>query len=499
MEKLYLTPEERECVQSLLRKGLRLQKSDPQWLIARLAIARSLQIADAPSPEDFGRPAYRKGGSELHYEQVTGLGKGPDDVTDVFKAILSIYHNRDFFADEAAFEEAMQRHLRRGLREIDSSWRERFDFHDYLFQEMYFELRGDGGGSIEPDSSALRDRVSRVLGQLGIGADIETQHEGPRLTRFTIELHGLDDLDRFRRGLDKLAFALGLGENTLSQSLAPGERKVFLHVPRPTATWKTITWQDVRGALATPEAGAMILPICIGTDVLGEPFVRDLAEAPHLFIGGTTGSGKSMCIHSILLSLLSGPHALPELVLIDPKAVEFSNYEGVSSIQGGGPVTDTDDAFAALNRLVEEMQERQERLKALDARNIAEANERGANLRRIVVVIDELADLILTRRDIDLPLIRLAQKARSAGIHLVLATQRPEAATFPGLLRSNIPSRIALTVQKAAESRIILDEGGAEGLLMRGDMLVRFAGHHTVRAHGCRIEPNDIVSVVRRI
>jgi S-DNA-T family DNA segregation ATPase FtsK/SpoIIIE len=143
------------------------------------------------------------------------------------------------------------------------------------------------------------------------------------------------------------------------------------------------------------------------------------------------------------------------------------------------------------------MNDRHEKLRALDARNLTEGNARGAAMNRIVAVIDELGDLFMTRREIEIPLIRLAQKARSTGIHLVLATQRPEAATFPGLLRSNIPSRIALTVQKSAESRIILDEIGAEGLLMRGDMLVRFAGRATVRAHGCRIDQSDIIAAVR--
>jgi S-DNA-T family DNA segregation ATPase FtsK/SpoIIIE len=154
-------------------------------------------------------------------------------------------------------------------------------------------------------------------------------------------------------------------------------------------------------------------------------------------------------------------------------------------------------ALVALEDLVTEMNARQATLNALDARDITEANARGAQMRRIVAVVDELGDLFLTRRETEGPLIRLAQKARSAGIHLVLATQRPEAATFSGMLRSNSPSRIALTVIKAAESRIILDEGGAESLLMRGDMLVRLVGEPTERAHGCRIEPSDILAAVR--
>jgi len=178
----------------------------------------------------------------------------------------------------------------------------------------------------------------------------------------------------------------------------------------------------------------------------------------------------------------------------------LSRERGVEvRILSGSPdgAVDMDEAADALSDLVEEMEERQGKLGALEARNIAEANERGARLKRIVVVVDELADLLATHPETESLIVRLAQKARAVGIHLVLATQRPEAATFSGLLRSNVPSRIALTVQKSSESRIILDEPGAENLLMRGDMLVRFAGRSSVRAHGCLVQPGDIANEVR--
>jgi S-DNA-T family DNA segregation ATPase FtsK/SpoIIIE len=142
------------------------------------------------------------------------------------------------------------------------------------------------------------------------------------------------------------------------------------------------------------------------------------------------------------------------------------------------------------------MDARQEILRDKGARNIAEAQSAGADLERIVVVVDELADLLITRTGAEEPLVRLAQKARAVGIHLLLATQRPEAATFPGLLRANIPSRIALTVQKSSDSRIILDESGAEDLMMKGDMLIKLAGREAVRAHGARVERNDILAAV---
>ena len=382
------------------------------------------------------------------------------------------------------------------MGEIASGWGENAGFPDYLLRELFYEAGGAtvavGGGSDE-----LAERIARILGQIGVGARVEETVEGPRITRFTLELAQLDDLDRLRKGIGKIAFALGWGENAVTSSLAPGERRVFLSVPRPAAAWRTVDWSQVKGSLRSERAGEFALPICVGTDVLGDPFLFDLAEAPHLFVGGTTGSGKSMCLHALLLSLISGP-AAPELLLIDPKAVEFTAYANHPDVRGGGPVIGADDALSALEALVEEMGERQERLRALDARNIAEANARGAGMRRVVAVVDELGDLFLSRREIETPLIRLAQKARSAGIHLVLATQRPEAATFPGLLRSNIPSRIALTVQKSAESRIILDEVGAESLLMRGDMLVRLAGRPTERAHGCRVTSQDIQEAVAR-
>lgn len=497
-ERLYLSADERGIVQEILSKGLGAKNAD-QWNGARLALARSLQIPEAPDPVDFKRLTYSREGSGLHAAQVTGEGGAArDDFTDLYRALLSVYSGRDLFAseEEETFHDMLQAHIRRGLSEIKREWSGESSFADYLLREMFFD--NESGGELAATSSIdLRDRVSRILGQIGVTATVAEMREGPRITRFTLELTSLEDYERLRKGVGKIAFALGWGENAVTTSLATGERRVYLSVPRPTNSWRAVDWRDIRRDLTSDATRDFALPICVGTDVLGDPFLFDLAEAPHLFVGGTTGSGKSMCLHAILLSLLSDTE-VPELVLIDPKAVEFSAYAQNRNVRGGGVITNVDDALAMLEKLVAEMGQRQEKMRALDARNLAEANARGANLRRIVTVIDELGDLFLTRREIETPLIRLAQKARSAGIHLVLATQRPEAATFPGLLRSNIPSRIALTVQKAAESRIILDEVGAEALLMRGDMLVRLAGRPTQRAHGCRVTTQDIQEVLSR-
>jgi S-DNA-T family DNA segregation ATPase FtsK/SpoIIIE len=231
---------------------------------------------------------------------------------------------------------------------------------------------------------------------------------------------------------------------------------------------------------------------------MGLPLIFDLVDTPHLFIAGATGSGKSVCLNAILVSLLTARNP-PELLMIDPKGVDFADYDKYIKLRERHVITDMSEAVSVLRTLTQEMEFRQDVLRQHNARNLAEAQANGASLERLVVVIDELADFMMGKSGAEEPLIRLAQKARATGIHLVLATQRPEAATFPGLLRANIPSRIALTVQKSADSRIILDEGGAEKLLMRGDMLVKLAGREAIRAHGARIEPADIRTSVLKV
>lgn len=489
-----ITPKEKEQLSRIMKEGW--NRDLEWWTIARIALTRSLQIAEAPDPETYAPVSTRPGGAELHSPQLTGEGKGEEeDFTDLYRGLLSIYEGRDLFEDEDVFHDCLQRHVRRGIAVISADLSSGADINRYIVDELFAERTGSAE-SVESDSVALGERVTRVLGQIGVGAKLLSSFEGPRLTRFTFELGLLDDLDRLRRGTSKIAFALGLGDAAVSVSLGSSARTVVLDIPRPSSAWRTVAWSELAAGLSSPAAMEMNLPICVGTDVMGQPFLLDLSEAPHLFVGGTTGSGKSMCLHTIMLSLLRQEQR-PDLLLIDPKAVEFAGYRDLPNLIGGGTVVTPDESLHALEGLVETMDARRDVLGKFKARDIAEANANGAGLRRIVAVIDELGDLLMTRPEVEVPLVRLAQKARSVGIHLVLATQRPEAATFPGLLRSNIPSRIALTVQKASESRIILDDGGAEDLLGKGDMLVKFAGQQMVRVHGGRVTPADIIAAVR--
>jgi S-DNA-T family DNA segregation ATPase FtsK/SpoIIIE len=491
MSRLYFTTEERSFFDRVREQGL-YQPKAPYWLVVRFAISQSLRLA-APPEERYGAPHGRA--SELELEQITGFGKTTsENYDDAMRLLLSVRHHEDLFGDDSRYIELLQRHARRGIEFMMAAWQPSRSFHDYLLDELYvgtgFAREQESGKTTGIfDFAAL----AQGLKQIGVSAELanETQ-EGPRLNRFSLTLSSVDDYDRLRKGLDDLAFAIGLGNAGIAVAREQGERRVIVDIPRPGASWHDVTWKAIRSELTSRQE---LLPVCPGVDVLGRPFIFDLAEAPHLFIAGATGSGKSVCLNALLVSLLTSKRP-PEFLMIDPKGVDFADYDGCARLRGRRVITDMTEAVTSLREVAQEMDERQTILRRYNARNLAEAQANGATLERLVIVIDELADFMMGKSGAEEPLIRLAQKARATGIHLVLATQRPEAATFPGLLRANIPSRIALTVQKAVDSRIILDEAGAEKLLMRGDMLIKLAGREMVRAHGARTESADIRAAV---
>jgi S-DNA-T family DNA segregation ATPase FtsK/SpoIIIE len=490
-DSLFFTADERTFFERVIDDGLlQTGRRGVYWWVVRLAVAQSLRM-DGDPDERYSAIGGRDR-SELHLEQITGRGKLPD-FDDAMTMILSIRHASNLFDAHDAYVEWLQRHARRGLERLTETWRPGTSFHDLLLDDLFHDAPVTENGDEEVAPPLEFGSLQRGLQQIGVKATLVGDPlDGPRLTRFTLTLGSVEDYDKLRRGLDDLAFAIGLGTGGISLARGRGERRIVLDVPRPLATWRDVSWSSVRAALETARGA---LPVCPGVDVVGEPLVFDLAETPHLFVAGATGSGKSVCVNALLLSLLRLPRP-PELIMIDPKGVDFADFNGCRLLRGGKVITDMEAAVELLRELALEMEDRQSILRDHGARNIAEAQASGAEIERIVVVVDELADFMISRGGASEPLIRLAQKARAVGIHLILATQRPEAATFPGLLRANIPSRIALTVQKAADSRIILDEGGAEDLMMRGDMLIKLAGRDTVRAHGIRVDQGDVKAAV---
>ena len=243
----------------------------------------------------------------------------------------------------------------------------------------------------------------------------------------------------------------------------------------------------------------------MGRDIAGNAVIGDIARLPHMIIAGATGSGKSVCTNSIIMSILY--HATPEevkLILIDPKIVEFTVYEGIPHLLIP-VVTDPKKAAGALNWAVQEMQRRYNLFAENSVRDLGDYNAAAAQpnsplepMPQIVVIIDELADLMMTTsKEVEDAICRLAQKARAAGMHLIIATQRPTTDIITGLIKANIPSRIALSVMSQVDSRTILDTGGAEKLLGHGDMLYLPNGKiKPVRVQGCFTSTKEIEKVV---
>ncbi|WP_248000423.1 FtsK/SpoIIIE domain-containing protein [Lactiplantibacillus plantarum] len=229
-----------------------------------------------------------------------------------------------------------------------------------------------------------------------------------------------------------------------------------------------------------------------------------LSTAPHLLIAGTTGSGKSVFINQVLITMMV--HALPtelKFVIVDPKKVEFTAYKGLPYMLAD-PVTDMGDALAAALYLTKEMDERYEKMAEVGGKNLPEYNEYAEEhgLERwpyIIMVVDELSDLMGQHPEVEAPLIRLGQKARAAGIHVILATQSPRREVITGLIKANFPSRISLMVASSLESEIIMDETGGEKLSPHGDMLIKMNGGTPVRAQGAYISNPEIAAIFKHL
>lgn len=405
-----------------------------------------------------------------------------------------------------AFRVAVRKHWHRGVHLLQQDWDGADGSYD-KFLETLITRRADlpdvGATSqsapkpqdSKPDSPQdVSAAVIKALAAIGVTAEIKGLQHGPRISRYRIYLPDVNHYDKLRRGLERLGLALNLQQTKPVLSAGEGANMVNLDVPRPKTTWISVNYGMFREWMGTAPPTGYQLPVFPGVDAMGNPYAFDLAATPHLLVGGTTGSGKSVCLHALILSLMARlPPSALKLALIDPKQVEYAVYRDSTYLYRGEIATNPTTAKDMLDELVVEMETRYQVFDKAGVGNIKEAHKKHLDMPFIVLFIEELADLIMANAGHEDLIIRLAQKARAAGIHLVLATQRPEAKTFSGLIRSNIPARIALTVQKSSESTIILDQSGAEDLLGHGDMLVKAKpGNPPERVHGVHIERGDI-------
>ena len=336
-----------------------------------------------------------------------------------------------------------------------------------------------------------------ALADFGVEATIVGQISGPRVTRYELQLAAGTKVSKVAALKDDLSYALATTEIRILAPI-PGKQAVGVEVPNLSPN--IVTLGDVYDDLP---ATASPLAFWLGKDISGSAVWADLARMPHILIAGTTGSGKSGCINTILTSILL--RATPDevrMILIDPKRIELGFYESIPHLLTP-VVSSPKEAAAALANCVTEMDRRYERLSVVRARSLPEANRafrrRGEEeLPYLLVVIDELADLMMVSpQAVEDAIIRLAQKSRAVGIHLVLATQRPSVDVITGMIKANVPSRIAFAVSSQTDSRVILDSGGAESLLGQGDMLFKPLGTSRLqRVQGAFVTEEEVALVV---
>ncbi|MEO5627491.1 MAG: DNA translocase FtsK 4TM domain-containing protein [Candidatus Saccharimonadales bacterium] len=322
-------------------------------------------------------------------------------------------------------------------------------------------------GDIEGNAKAIKDSFKHF----NIDVEMEGANIGPRVTQYTLKPPTGVKLTKIVALENNLALDLAAHSIRIEAPI-PGKRAVGIEVPnvkpatvRMSSLLTTSEWQDVKGPLG----------FVIGKDIAGVPIVGDLAKMPHLLVAGQTGSGKSVMINDILTSLLyrNSPSDL-KLILVDPKQVELTPYNDIPHLLTP-VINEPEKCISALKWAVAEMERRLKTMAGVNRRNIEEYNnlKKEEGMPYIVIVIDELADLMMVAaRDVEALIVRLAQKARAAGIHLVLATQRPSVDVITGLIKANVPARIAFTTASQIDSRTIIDQMGSEKLLGRGDMLL---------------------------
>ncbi len=361
---------------------------------------------------------------------------------------------------------------------------------------LFAEPKHQGRPS-EEEMRAMAERLVQALGEYRVQGRVVHVQPGPVVTRLEFEPAPGTKLARVVALADDLARALRVPGVRVAGNV-PGKNAIAIEVPN--ARREIVYLRELLASKAFRRAEGH-LPLALGVDAAGRPVIADLARMPHLLVAGTTGSGKSVAINAMLCSLVArhGPDRL-KLVLVDPKMLELSVYEGVPHLLAP-VVTDPKKAAHALAWAVAEMERRYALMSEARVRNILGYNEKAEEkLPFVVVVVDELADLMMTAgKEVEQAICRIAQKARAAGIHLILATQRPSVDVITGLIKANLPSRLAFRVSSRVDSRTILDRIGAEQLLGHGDGLLLTGGGELLRVHGAFVSDEEVQRVAEHL
>ena len=364
---------------------------------------------------------------------------------------------------------------------------------------------GQEKGVSDQDLRETAMRLKETLQSFNVEVEVGAVTCGPTVTRYEVLPAQGVRVNKITNLADDLKLSLAAASIRIEAPI-PGKSAVGIEVPNENPS--SVHFRELLEGEAFEKAKSPVA-FAVGKDIGGKVIITDIAKMPHLLIAGATGSGKSVCINTLIMSILykSDPNEV-KLIMIDPKVVELSCYNGIPHLFCP-VVTDPKEAAASLNWAVREMMDRYNKFKELGVRNIAGYNEKiktvenaeaagYSHMPLLVIIVDEFADLMMVAsKEVEDAVCRLAQLARAAGIHLILATQRPSVNVITGVIKANIPSRIAFSVSSAIDSRTILDKGGAEKLLGKGDMLFFPSGYsEPVRLQGAFVSDKEVADVV---
>lgn len=409
---------------------------------------------------------------------------------------------RPAFAQKVAKEKA-KKNVKEKIMPKDTIQMQDTRFEEWTFPA--FDLLDAQQSELAVDDEDLKKQarlIEEKLEQFDVEVTVRDARPGPTVTQFTLEPAEGIKLSRIGSLKDDLSLALSAPSLRIEAPI-PGKSLVGIEMPN-----KIRTFVHLREILESPEFTQSESPLTLplGRNVSGSAVCADLADMPHLLVAGATGSGKSVCMNTFLLSLLyqNAPNEL-KFIMIDPKRVELAPYDGIPHLLTP-VITDSDKALQALRWVVAEMGRRLHRFSEIGVRNLAEFNEKQMEeenvLPRIVLVIDELADLMMRqfKRDTETMIARIAQMARATGMHIIIATQRPSVDVITGLIKANIPTRISFRTVSAIDSRTILDSMGAEDLLGKGDMLYLTATTpKPVRIQGIFVTTKEVERVINAV
>lgn len=453
-------------------------KDFPKYFVLRVALTRAFQcykIALSSPLWEEKQIKGDKGGKqgEYHLSQLTGKASKDkkDDFDLAVRALLCVLHkdefeNEDLFKDDEFYTQILGKYIKRGLFELQNSWKNADSIYQWCLDNLNFDevAEFDTLSVKDGESSTYFERLKRYYKEFGVGIKLLKEINSYRHHICQIELENAEQISTFKQKAKFLEDEFG--QSVLCEMCEGVSRAYNVQIAKPDDKWLLVRKKQFEAGLNELKRQDFKLGVYAGQSIDNKEFCFDLFDAPHLFVAGSTNSGKSVFVKNLILCLLQNKNTEISLFEATKSGLDFRVFESKIKL-----ISELDEIKNTLKHLIDEVDERYKLMNETKSDDI-----KALGLKYKVLIIDELKDLIdqeSKAKEISKPLGRLAQKARGAGIHLVLSTQKLDGHSFKGTLRTNVPGRVALKVPKATDSKLILDEEGAQNLLGKGDMFVK--------------------------